>query len=150
VPYPYTSKTRPRRGRYNTRHDAHASVSKKQAYNHALAIRSAIILALEPCVNHTPYPVWPEYVEQGERITFGWCPFPDRQKTCNGQRGNRDPVSERTDDDDALIDAVPFTVFSKVPVHPGDGDLFYATKMMVWTGHLISCNVPTHLRGAPE
>jgi hypothetical protein len=78
VPYLYESRIRTRRGRYSTRRDAHASVSKRQAYHHALAIRSGIVLALEPEVDLTSHPVWPEYMEIGEKMTFRRCPFPDR------------------------------------------------------------------------
>jgi hypothetical protein len=53
-------------------------VRETQAYDHALAIRSAIIMAIEPCVDNTPYPVWPEYMDEGEKFAFGWCLFPDR------------------------------------------------------------------------
>jgi hypothetical protein len=191
VPYPYESKIRPRRGRYSTRHDAHASVSKRQAYNHALAIRSAIVLALEPDVDLTSYPAWPEYVEDGEKITFGRCPFPDRQpvdgtslgtfvrtpamrspddrviteitsnNTCDvmvadgetqtyDDQCDTDPVAGQTEAPDNNIDTPPFAVFGGLSMDPGREEQFYTTQMMVPVGYMTSCNVPAHLRGAPE
>jgi hypothetical protein len=185
VPYPYESKTRPRRGRYSTRRDAHASVSKRQADNHVLAIRRAIILALEPDVDLASYPVWPEYVEDGGEITFGRCPFPDRQPAddislgtfvrtpamrapfqklrvrtfvvvADGETQTYDdqcdtgPVAGHTEAPDNNIDALPFTVFGGLSMDPGSEEQFYTTQMMVWVGYLTSCNVPAHLRGAPQ
>jgi hypothetical protein len=100
VPYPYESRIRPRLGRYSTRRDAHASVSRRQAYNHALAIRSAIVLVLEPDVDLTSHPVWPEYVENGEKITFGRCPFPDLLPVGDTSLGTfvRTPAMRAPDD----------------------------------------------------
>jgi hypothetical protein len=146
VPYPYASKGKPRQGRYPTRRDARVSVREKQAYDHALAIRSAIIMAMEPCVDNTPYRVWPEYVDAGEKVTFGWCPFPDRQRetqTCNDQRDDNDQVGGRAGDSDILTNAEPSMVPDIITVRN-------ATKTMVWAGYTRSCNAPTHLRGAPD
>jgi hypothetical protein len=46
-----------------------------------MAVRSVIVLALEPDVDHPAWPVWPEYVDNGEKVTFGVCPFPLRVPT---------------------------------------------------------------------
>jgi hypothetical protein len=73
--YPYQSRWGTRWGEYRSRAVAHASVKESQAYDHAVAVRSAIVMALDPDVDRPAYPVWPEYVDNGEKLTFGMCPF---------------------------------------------------------------------------
>jgi hypothetical protein len=79
--YPYESQKGARWEVYRTRGDARASVEKSQASDPAMAVRSAIVLALEPDVDRPAWPVWPEYVCNGEKVTFGMCPFPLRVQT---------------------------------------------------------------------
>jgi hypothetical protein len=50
----------------------------EQAYDHAMAVRSEIVLALGPDVERTAWPVWTEYVGNDEKVTCGMCPFPLR------------------------------------------------------------------------
>jgi hypothetical protein len=69
-----------------------------------MAVRSAIILALDPDVDHTSWPVWPEYVGDGGEVTFGVCPSTFRLPTCPSTPATRAPA-DRTTPDAASHDA---------------------------------------------
>jgi hypothetical protein len=62
-----------------TRREARARVKGKQAWNHVLAHRSAVVLALEPGVDAMELPDrWPTIALGDRKCTFGMCEFTTR------------------------------------------------------------------------
>jgi hypothetical protein len=155
---------------YTARRDARGSVRKWQHYNSTLALRSAIVLAIEPRVNIKAYPEWPEFADKGRKFSFGWCPFPDRMTELNTYI--RTATMTSPDDTrpvlviDHIVRAIPANVAmvgrnnrhdaaDNTIVDAPSGVQRATTahdvpKKMVWTGYMRAQVVPTHLRGAPD
>jgi hypothetical protein len=68
------------------------------------------------------------------------------------------PVGDEEDDDRITPPITPVTTQQDALsqdsdaflMDPGAEDQFYEIQMMVWVGHMTSCNVPARLEGAPE
>jgi hypothetical protein len=128
-------------------------------------------VAIEPCVDNTPYPVWPEYVGEGEKFAFGCCPFPDRNNEWDTSFGacvrsaamtSLDDVAEPGVAIDQIVDAIRANAgmaarnnqryATDVATDAIPSEVKYtttahdATKTMVWTGYMNTRVVPTCLR----
>jgi hypothetical protein len=66
VPYRHASRIVPPRTKKHVRPSARTRLT------------TTLLQFAEPCVDNTPYPVWPEYVDEVGKFAFGWYPFPDR------------------------------------------------------------------------
>jgi hypothetical protein len=160
-----------------TRREARARVKKKQAWNCALARRSAIILCLEPGVDTMELPDrWPTIVQGEHKYMFGVCEFPTRESKRHAHIHASPMCSPATFDPEVAIETCveaetanvavaaryEHAKTTEIKIQPQDNPedtpsgvrnsaaIRDMTKTTVRVGYMRVRAVPTHPRGAPD
>jgi hypothetical protein len=170
VPYPYVSENGEWSKRWATRREARARVKCEQAWKHALARRSAVILALEPGVDAADLPDrWPTVALGDRKYTFGMCDWPAREsnalacihapRICSPNTAAPEVVVDDTIDTTkvnvAMAARCDHHETPEIKIVPNDNPngtpsrvrfsatVHDVTKTMVWTGYVRAQAVPT-------